>query len=74
MSKKILLVGARGTVGRGVAAELGQRHEIVEAGRSSAARLVRSCSSSDGAPAPPARAPASAVSPALPFAMSMKPG
>lgn len=37
MSKKILLVGARGTVGRGVAAELGQRHEIVEAGRSSAA-------------------------------------
>lgn len=30
---KILLVGAHGTVGRGVAAELAQRHEIVDAGR-----------------------------------------
>jgi NAD(P)-dependent dehydrogenase (short-subunit alcohol dehydrogenase family) len=33
---KILLVGAHGTVGRGVAAELGQRHEIVDAGRKGA--------------------------------------
>jgi NAD(P)-dependent dehydrogenase (short-subunit alcohol dehydrogenase family) len=33
---KILLVGAHGTVGRGVAAELGQRHEIVAAGRKGA--------------------------------------
>ena len=33
---KILLVGAHGTVGRGVAAELGQRHEIVGAGRKGA--------------------------------------
>lgn len=30
---KILLVDARGTVGRGVAAELGQRHEVIAAGR-----------------------------------------
>lgn len=30
---KILLVGAHGTVGRGVAAELARRHEIVDAGR-----------------------------------------
>lgn len=32
---KILLVGASGTLGRAVAAELGARHEIVAAGRSS---------------------------------------
>ena len=30
---KILLVGALGTVGRAVAAELGTRHELVTAGR-----------------------------------------
>jgi NAD(P)-dependent dehydrogenase (short-subunit alcohol dehydrogenase family) len=30
---KILLVGAHGTVGRGVAHELGSRHEILDAGR-----------------------------------------
>jgi NAD(P)-dependent dehydrogenase (short-subunit alcohol dehydrogenase family) len=30
---KILLVGAHGTVGRGVAAELAQRHEVIAAGR-----------------------------------------
>lgn len=34
---KILLVGAKGTVGRGVAAELGPRHEIISAGRKDAA-------------------------------------
>lgn len=33
---KILLVGALGTVGRGVAAELGQRHEVIGAGRTGA--------------------------------------
>lgn len=33
---KILLVGAHGTVGRGVAAELGQRHEVIDAGRTGA--------------------------------------
>lgn len=33
---RILLVGARGTVGRGVAAELGARHEIIEAARTGA--------------------------------------
>ena len=33
---KILLVGAHGTVGRGVAAELGQRHELIDAGRKGA--------------------------------------
>lgn len=32
---RILLVGASGTIGRAVAAELGQRHEIIPAGRSS---------------------------------------
>ena len=32
---KILLVGASGTIGRAVAAELGQRHEVIAAGRSS---------------------------------------
>ncbi len=32
---KILIIGARGTIGSAVAAELGQRHEIVAAGRSS---------------------------------------
>lgn len=32
---RILIVGASGTVGRAVAAELGARHEIVTAGRSS---------------------------------------
>jgi NAD(P)-dependent dehydrogenase (short-subunit alcohol dehydrogenase family) len=32
---KILVVGASGTIGRAVAAELGRRHEIVAAGRSS---------------------------------------
>jgi hypothetical protein len=31
---RILLVGAQGTIGRGVAAELGARHDIVDAGRS----------------------------------------
>jgi NAD(P)-dependent dehydrogenase (short-subunit alcohol dehydrogenase family) len=30
---KILIVGAAGTIGRAVAAELGQRHEILSAGR-----------------------------------------
>jgi NAD(P)-dependent dehydrogenase (short-subunit alcohol dehydrogenase family) len=34
---KILLVGAQGTVGRGVAAELGKRHEVIAAGRRGAA-------------------------------------
>lgn len=33
---KILLVGALGTVGRGVAAELAQRHEVIGAGRKGA--------------------------------------
>ena len=32
---KILIVGASGTIGRAVAAELGQRHEVIAAGRSS---------------------------------------
>jgi NAD(P)-dependent dehydrogenase (short-subunit alcohol dehydrogenase family) len=32
---RILLVGASGTIGRAVAAELGSRHEIVSAGRTS---------------------------------------
>jgi NAD(P)-dependent dehydrogenase (short-subunit alcohol dehydrogenase family) len=32
---RILLVGASGTLGRAVAAELGQRHEVIAAGRSS---------------------------------------
>ena len=32
---RILLVGASGTIGRAVAAELGRRHELVTAGRSS---------------------------------------
>jgi len=32
---KILIVGASGTIGRAVASELGQRHEIVSGGRSS---------------------------------------
>lgn len=32
---KILLIGAQGTLGRAVASELGARHEIVAAGRSS---------------------------------------
>jgi NAD(P)-dependent dehydrogenase (short-subunit alcohol dehydrogenase family) len=32
---RILLVGARGTIGRGIAAELGPRHDIIEAGRNS---------------------------------------
>lgn len=32
---RILLVGARGTLGRAVAAELGARHEVVAAGRNS---------------------------------------
>lgn len=32
---KILIVGAAGTIGRAVAAELGQRHEIIAAGRTS---------------------------------------
>ncbi|MGC2649737.1 MAG: short chain dehydrogenase, partial [Candidatus Cybelea sp.] len=31
---KILIVGANGTIGKAVAAELSQRHEIVTAGRS----------------------------------------
>ena len=34
---KILLVGAHGTVGRGVAAGLGARHEVIAAGRHGAA-------------------------------------
>jgi len=34
---RILLVGASGTLGRAVAAELGQRHEIIAAGRQSGA-------------------------------------
>lgn len=32
---KILLIGASGTIGRAVAAELGTRHELITAGRSS---------------------------------------
>ena len=32
---KILLIGASGTIGKGVAAELGARHDIITAGRSS---------------------------------------
>jgi len=32
---RILIVGASGTIGRAVTAELGQRHEVVTAGRSS---------------------------------------
>lgn len=36
---RILLVGASGTLGRAVAAELGARHEIIAAGRSAALRL-----------------------------------
>lgn len=32
---KILIVGAGGTLGQAVAAELGQRHEVIRAGRSS---------------------------------------
>src|SRR4051794_30336115 len=32
---RILLVGASGTLGRAVAAELGARHEIISAGRNS---------------------------------------
>lgn len=32
---KILLVGAAGTLGKAVAAELGQRHELIRAGRNS---------------------------------------
>ena len=32
---RILVVGARGTIGRSVVAELGARHDIVEAGRTS---------------------------------------
>lgn len=32
---RILLVGGRGTIGRAVSAELGQRHEVIEAGRNS---------------------------------------
>ncbi|MCU0585138.1 MAG: short chain dehydrogenase, partial [Desulfobacterales bacterium] len=32
---KILIVGAAGTIGRAVTAELGQRHEIIPAGRAS---------------------------------------
>jgi dTDP-4-dehydrorhamnose reductase len=32
---KILIVGAGGTLGQAVAAELGQRHEIIRAGRTS---------------------------------------
>ena len=32
---RLLLVGASGTIGRAVAAELGTRHELVTAGRSS---------------------------------------
>ena len=32
---RVLLVGASGTIGRAIAAELGQRHEVVAAGRNS---------------------------------------
>ena len=35
-SLRILLVGAHGTLGRAIAAELGARHKIISAGRSSA--------------------------------------
>ncbi len=35
--KRILVVGAHGTLGRAVAAELGARHEIIAAGRNSGA-------------------------------------
>ena len=34
---RILLVGASGTLGRAVAAELSQRHEVIAAGRNSGA-------------------------------------
>src|SRR5439155_2687855 len=34
---KVLIVGASGTIGRAVAAELGKRHEVIAAGRSSGA-------------------------------------
>ena len=34
---KVLIVGATGTIGRAVAAELGKRHEVIAAGRSSGA-------------------------------------
>lgn len=37
---KILIVGAAGTIGKAVARELGQRHEIVAAGRNSGALHV----------------------------------
>lgn len=36
---RILLVGANGTIGKAVAAELGQRHEILAAGRSQPHRI-----------------------------------
>ena len=39
---RILLVGASGTLGRAVAAELGQRHEVMAAGRSSGSADSRS--------------------------------
>ena len=32
---RVLVVGASGTIGRAIVAELGQRHEVVTAGRSS---------------------------------------
>ena len=32
---RVLVVGASGTIGRAIVAELGQRHEVIAAGRSS---------------------------------------
>ena len=32
---RVLVVGASGTIGRAIVAELGQRHEVITAGRSS---------------------------------------
>ncbi len=40
MKKKILLVGASGTLGKAVAAHLRQRHEVISASRSDAAHPV----------------------------------
>lgn len=40
MKKKILLVGASGTLGKAVAAHLRQRHEVISASRSNAAHPV----------------------------------
>lgn len=40
MKKKIVVVGATGTIGRAVVAKLAERHEVLQAGRSSAAHRV----------------------------------